>query len=567
MKSSPRPFAISLLAVLASFFVFINGRVCAQSTPAPAEVSKAQTAVGAHAPAYGAPLKRLIAPHLLDAPEGARVQVASDTPLNDYTSRLEGDNFYVLIPRASASFSEMPAAGHGFTSARVEQHEDAVVLSFRLQAGASVTVSRGFNRLDVIFKIAPSQQYAVAVRPTPADGAGDESETIRQMRAQIEALEARLKEVEEKQAAGNGIQQQTAQAAPASASIAPAPAPAVVATSARPDDHSEHDDMPSGRPNLQIQGFGDVDYRASNAKGATNAFALGQLDLFLTSRLSDKFSVLGELILEAGQDNAFTFEIHRLLLRYTPNDYFNFSMGRYHTAIGYYNTAYHHGSWFQTTVDRPFIFAFESKGGILPLHNVGLSVTGRVPSAPFGLRYIAEIGNGRASRSPLDRSVQTSVDENNGKAFNLGLYARPKTVPGFQTGFSIYRDNLTPNGKPKIGQTIMAAHLVYQNKFYELLNEAVFVRHTLADELFQTSAFYTQFSRRFGSTRPYLRYQYIRVPSDDPIYPDVGRRNGPSIGLRYDVSDFAAFKAQYNRTYRRNLSTIDDLILQFAFTF
>jgi hypothetical protein len=569
MKSSPRPFVINVLAVLA-LLCFIGERVCAQTIPAQKEVSEARASVSAYASAVGAPLKRLVASRLLDAPEGARVQVASDAPLNDYTSRLEGDNFYVLIPRAEASFSKMPAAGHGFTSAQVEQREDDVVLSFRLQPSASVSVSRGFNRLDIIFKTAPSQQSAAAVTVTPAEGAVDERETIRQMRAQIEALEARLKEVEEKQAAGNSSQQQTAQAVPASTSIAEGTNVAAVAAgteSAKPDDHSEHDDMPGGRPKLEIQGFADVNYRASNEKGKTNSFSLGQLDLFLTSRLSDKFSVLAELILEAGQDNAFSFEIHRLLLRYAPNDYFNFSAGRYHTAIGYYNTAYHHGSWFQTAIDRPLIFAFESKGGILPLHNVGLSLTGRIPSAPFGLRYIAEIGNGRASRSPLDRAVQTAIDENNGKAFNLGLFARPKAIPGFQTGFSFYRDNLTPLGKPKIGQTIMAAHLVYQNRLYEMLNEAVFLRHTQSGRVFETFGGYTQFSRRFGNARPYLRYQYIGVPADNPIFSDVGRRNGPSLGLRYDISDFAAFKAQYDRTSRRNLSTIDDLMLQLAFTF
>jgi hypothetical protein len=98
---------------------------------------------------------------------------------------------------------------------------------------------------------------------------------------------------------------------------------------------------------MQIQGFADVDFHATNEKGQTNSFLLGQLDLFITSRLSEKFSVLSELILEAGQDNAFTFEVHRLLLKYSMNDYFNLSAGRYHSSIGYYNTAFHHGSFFK----------------------------------------------------------------------------------------------------------------------------------------------------------------------------------------------------------------------------
>lgn len=277
--------------------------------------------------------------------------------------------------------------------------------------------------------------------------------------------------------------------------------------------------------------------------------------------------MLGELIVEAGEDNDFNFEIHRLLLRYQHSDYLALSAGRYHTAIGYFNTAYHHGAWFQTAANRPFIFAFESKGGILPLHNVGLSAQGRVPRAPLGLRYVVEFGNGRAARSPQDRAVQTSVDENNGKAFNAALFARPRQVPGLQAGFSVYRDNLTPRDAPNVGQTIFATHLVYQNSLYELLNEAVLLRHSTQARTSHALGLYTQFSRRFGRSRPYFRYQHLNVPDGDPLFPAAGRRNGPSLGLRYDVSDYAALKLQYDRTWRRRLTTLDELLLQLAFTF
>ncbi len=317
---------------------------------------------------------------------------------------------------------------------------------------------------------------------------------------------------------------------------------------------------------MQIQGFADVDFHATNEKGQTNSFLLGQLDLFITSRLSEKFSVLSELILEAGQDNAFTFEVHRLLLKYSMNDYLNLSAGRYHSSIGYYNTAFHHGSFFQTTVNRPFLFAFESRGGLLPLHNVGLSATGRIPNAPFGLHYVAEIGNGRAAR-PGARPVQSVVDENNGKSFNLALYSRPSQIPGLQTGFSVYHDNLTPPLVPNVSQTITAGYVVYQDARNESLNEAIIFRHARGGEVFYIPGFYTQWSRRYGNIRPYFRYQYINVPSDDPVYRTVGRRNGPSVGFKYDLSDFVNFKAQYDHTSFRRLSAIDELFLQLSFTF
>ena len=69
------------------------------------------------------------------------------------------------------------------------------------------------------------------------------------------------------------------------------------------------------------------------------------------------------------------------------------------------------------------------------------------------------------------------------------------------------------------------------------------------------------------NVRPFFRYQYVNAPADDPILNNVGRRNGPSIGFRYDLSDFVNFKLQYDRTTRRRLSTLDELILQLAFTF
>jgi hypothetical protein len=421
----------------------------------------------------------------------------------------------------------------------------------------------------------PTPPVAEAVTGSTANLNSDEA--MRQMVQRIELLEARIRELEARLPPNSSQTVATATATEqGAASTKVLDATMASSTSANNSPvktqtgaamHDDHEDLPGGKPRLQMQGFAEFNYRASDEKGKTNTFSLGQLDLFITSRLSEKFSVLSELILEAGDDNAFTFEVHRLLLKYSLNDYFNFSAGRYHTAIGYYNTAYHHGSWFQTAANRPFLFAFESKGGILPLHNVGVTATGRIPSAPFGLRYVAEIGNGRAARSPQARPVQTAVDENNGKAFNLGVFARPNQLPGLQTGFSVYRDHLTPAAAPRVGQTIMAAHLVYQNARDELLNEAMAIRHAAAGRVFYTPGFYTQFSRRFEKFRPFFRYQYVNAPGDDPIFRSVGRRNGPSLGVRYDLSNFVAFKMQYDRTSRRRLSTLDELILQLAFTF
>jgi hypothetical protein len=331
---------------------------------------------------------------------------------------------------------------------------------------------------------------------------------------------------------------------------------------------------------LRIRGFGDISFHGDSMKGDHTSFSLGQLDLFVTSDVSDKFKFLGEIVFEAGANNfygvtsgsanSFGVDVERYLLQYSHNDYLNISAGRGHTAIGYYNTAYHHSTWLQTTTGRPFLFDFEDHGGILPIHTVGVSASGLVPSGRWGLHYVAEVGNGRESRSPLvEEPVQNEVDDQNHKAFNFALLARPEAVPGLQTGFSVYRDVLAPVNTAKIGETILAAHAVLIRPKYEWLNEALLDRHAVAgtSSVFNTPGFYTQVSKQFGDYRPYFRYQYVNVAKDEPVFPDVALRHGPSLGLRFDASESVALKLQYDYTLLRSQPGVNALNLQIGFTF
>ena len=54
---------------------------------------------------------------------------------------------------------------------------------------------------------------------------------------------------------------------------------------------------------LRIRGFGDVNFHGSNRNGNTNSFGVGQLNLFVTSDISEKFKFLGEIVFESGPDN------------------------------------------------------------------------------------------------------------------------------------------------------------------------------------------------------------------------------------------------------------------------
>lgn len=389
-----------------------------------------------------------------------------------------------------------------------------------------------------------------------ANSTSSQDETSKQLLDRIRELEARLKQLEDKQASNP------------SAPVA-VPAPAIV------EAQSPETPRPAAQGSrLQMHIFGDVGYAATDHKGSTNAFHIGSFDLFATSRLTDKISLLGEVLFISTQDNAVNTDLERLLFQYEHDEHFNFAVGRYHSSIGYYNTAFHQGQWFQTAIGRPFMYEFDDHGGFLPLQEVGVTTHGTIPSGRLGLHYVAEIGNGR-SHLLGSEPAQNIVDSNNGKSFNLAIFSRPSWVSGLQTGFSYYQDRLTFPDAINHKESIMAAHVVYQTSEYEFLNEALLVRHTDEHDgpVFYNPGWYTQFSRRFGSYRPYFRYSYMNANARDPIYSDaedateVGRKNGPSAGIRYDFSDYAAVKLQYDRVEVRGGPSSNGLATQFAFTF
>lgn len=283
-----------------------------------------------------------------------------------------------------------------------------------------------------------------------------------------------------------------------------------------------------------------------------------------------------ETAVDSDQNNAPNIEIERIFLTYRANEYLNVDIGRYHSALGYFNGAYHHGRWFQTAADRPFLFWFEDGGGMLPIHNVGVSVSGRLPSGGLNLHYVAEMGNGRAYRNPGSEPVQPAKDENNGKSVNFALFAAPRALPGWQFGASMYRDRATPEGAPAVNQHIYTAHAVYVRDRFEFLNEGVLMRHDRQvdghSRVTRVPGFYTQLAYRVTPAgRPYFRFEYVNPAASDPLISPMlgssGYRRSFTGGYRFDLSEFCALKFQLERTQRRDLRPAFEGAAQLSFAF
>jgi hypothetical protein len=337
-----------------------------------------------------------------------------------------------------------------------------------------------------------------------------------------------------------------------------------------------------GGPVLHIRGFFDFDFdkglAAQNLQypiGATSnsTFRAGEFDLFMTSQLSDNLSFLAEFVASSDQTNAFGIDLERFQLTYRPSKYFEISAGRFHTDIGYYNTAFHHGTWFSTATGRPFMYYFEDSGGPLPVHELGVTTTGLVPgSGKWNLHWTAEIGNGSSEfGSPnYGDGVENFASDRNHKDLNFAFYTKPEWISGLQVGASFLTGDLLPYSGivPKVDQKISSIYAVYINGKWESLNEAVLLRHRIPDgRSYNSPLSYTQLAYRFGKYRPYFRFQENNIPNNDPASQFTGRYEGPSVGVRMDFFDYAALKLQYNRIYLRDAATQNGFETSLAFTF
>jgi hypothetical protein len=431
-----------------------------------------------------------------------------------------------------------------------------------------------YYRTAIIFVFIASVSHAQDVAPS-------DREMIQQLVQQVKELQDKVKEQQDKvevlesqrPPGANSIQGATAQ-------VAGVPPPAQEEATNTP-----RESLPEALHELhgiQWRGFGELDYKVLNqrkpelgtygfAPGSHGNFYTGDFDLFLTSKISDKASVLSEIAFGETDDQNFNVDLERFLLKYDFNDHLKISLGRYQTGISFYNSEFRTATWFLTTADRPLVTEFAAEGGILPTQAVGVSLTGLVPSGRLGLNYLFEYGSSDTVRPDIDGSGGVD-DENNGNHVNIGLFVRPEVFPGLQIGGSFYHDKISDSRvqfPTRIGQTIVNVHAVYMAHGIEILNEGFLIRHTPENNHNSSNmpAFYSQFSKRFGNIRPFFRYQYVNANKEDTIFEDVGLRYGPSFGARYDFNGNIAVKAQLDHTFRKDQPDLNGLHLQLAFTF
>ena len=327
-------------------------------------------------------------------------------------------------------------------------------------------------------------------------------------------------------------------------------------------------------PDLNIRGFADITFQDNENRdnGSSSSAAIGQLDMFMSSALSEKISFAGETVFEHGPDNELNIEVERLQLKYTLSDLINITIGRMHTALGFWNTEYHHSTWLHTTSFRPLIHNWEDEGGIIPNHFVGVFLSGKKEFERFDFEYDLGVANGRGENQ---RKVESVRDLNDFKAFNARVQIEPHRFPGLKMGLSTYIDKIPGDSsnierRGEIDEFILGGHLIYVNNNVEFLAEVLNISHDddVSGKDYDTFGFYLQGAYQFNKWKPFYRLDALDVDDDDPFYTegnlDVIKH---TLGIRWDPITWNSIKLEYNYNAQNEAKDTYGFTIQSAFMF
>ena len=330
-------------------------------------------------------------------------------------------------------------------------------------------------------------------------------------------------------------------------------------------------------PMFHLSGFADIDVSAQNRSEGPRGFSEGQFVLHLASALSPRVNFFGELSftprIDAGTGTpmatGFNAEVERVIIRFDRNDQLKVSFGRYHTPINWWNTAFHHGAWLQTTISRPEMVQFG--GRFLPVHFVGALVEGSIPAGGWNIGYQGGIGNGRGN--VISRGGDAG--DNNGRpAWLMNFFTKPDQAFGLQVGGSLYFDRISVPGLPEHDEQIYSAHAAWQREDPEIIAEVANVRHSrvAGGGTLSSLAYYVQTAYRLPSPahlwKPYFRFEHIDIDAADPVFAGIPNLDGSTAGIRFDISTYAAIKSEGR--FRKRASgrpNTNGWFLQIAFTF
>jgi len=410
---------------------------------------------------------------------------------------------------------------------------------------------------------------------------------IDQLTARVRELEARMDAVQP----GGTAAVAGAGGAPGAAPAAPTGAapPATSAPGAAPEQRltslenevaaitaanaARHEDM-----GLPLHGFADVGAGTRNPVNPNlHGAAVGSVDFYLTPQLGAHTRSLFELNFKIGTNGDLVTALERAQLGYQFGDAATVWLGRFHTPYGYYNTAFHHGQQISTALRRPGVVQFETTGGVLPAHAVGLWLQGSSRLDLGRVTYDAYVAN-------APRIVGGVLDSNNaGNAHGDALYGGNfgylpgGSLDGLRFGVSAFgtkvQDDLVVRNLTRVNN--YGVYAVYDTDRWENIAEYYWFDNkdlSGATGSHNSDMGFIQLAYRAGLWTPYARYEHSDLDQTDHYF--SAQRFGNSyyrtaLGVRYDLDWSSALKLEIAQTHvtDRNIDTYEEALMQYAIRF
>lgn len=306
----------------------------------------------------------------------------------------------------------------------------------------------------------------------------------------------------------------------------------------------------SQKPTSQFRGFGHLEYAFITEPNQNSSFSIGENDFFVTSKLSNKISFLGEFVIRYNINSSTRFlpSIERSLIRFNYKGNHSLIVGKIHTPVNYWNDVYHHGRLFFPTINRPLSFSY-----FVPLHTLGIQLQGQnLGKLNFGYDFV--MGNSINSSYNLSSNLTPSIMA----AFHI------KPVDGMRIGVSYYYDYLkenisgahsghstSPSFQPQNPYTgslqfhFAAISLAYFSQKFEFLNEFGY-NLTNTDSLGLANNFsnYTYIGYRIKEKHvPYMFFDYIETDDND-LHTYKHHQIIISLGYRHEFNTYINLKFQ-----------------------
>jgi hypothetical protein len=307
---------------------------------------------------------------------------------------------------------------------------------------------------------------------------------------------------------------------------------------------------------LDFNFFGDVSLL--QLSGEDPGFAIGPLGFQVTAHLAD--GLVGRTEYAMSFDNGETVvDVERAFLEYRVGHWM-FAAGRTHAEFGYWNNAFHHGRWLQLTINRPHVVRFEDEGGMLQVHQVGVTAVYGPKRGEHGLEVALWIGNGHG---PSIVDVQTLGDNNLAKSVLIRVGGVGFGLDALRFGINLGFDKIAAEPmtvRPLLPDTaifevISGVYGALRSDTWLAFSEIYNVFHRVAGKSWQITDGFLLGGYRFGRYIPYAQVEARHGDGlTDPFYnPDPMASPEATIpsnyiegilGMHYDLSTWSALKLE-----------------------